>query len=312
MGKLRNGSGRAGRDGEGDLSRDGGAQGRVGSWLCPHWVGVLQGPRGVQLVAPWCRERILPHQEQWLCWLRRLSWLKATLTATGLATPMTTNQCPAGQKQQSLHTLGERGQGSSLPPASLAMGIRVWKEHLAMSPAPLQALAWGGESQQCHRVRNAQSGWGHWDHCCQPCSGPAPGTALPLPPSSGGLSPPLPVPAAAGHGDIPQAPSRPAGQRVTVSLGRTRRWNKLKASRERLDSFSSAARSPGPAPLLARAQCDSACASTCPARSAQRAGTAHTDPAAPPGCSRGWHCRALRVLPSPLPQLCCQSGHRTP
>lgn len=104
------------------------------------------------MVAPWCREGILPHQEQWPCWLSQLSWLKATLTATGLATPMATNQCPAGQKQQSLHTLG---QGGSLPPASLAVGIRGWKEHLAMSPALLQALAWGGESQQCHRVRKS-------------------------------------------------------------------------------------------------------------------------------------------------------------
>lgn len=115
----------------------------------------LAGSSEVQLVAPLCREGILPHQAQWPCWLSQLSWLKATLTATGLATPMATNQCPAGQKQQSLHTLGERGQGGSLPPASLAVGIRGWKEHLAMSPAPLQALAWGGESQQCHRVRKS-------------------------------------------------------------------------------------------------------------------------------------------------------------
>lgn len=61
--------------------------------------------------------------------------------------------------------------------------------------------------------------------------------------------------------------------------------------------------------LLARAQHCSACASTCPARSAQRAGTAQMDPVASPGCSQGWHCQAGCALPSLLPQLCCQSGH---
>lgn len=61
--------------------------------------------------------------------------------------------------------------------------------------------------------------------------------------------------------------------------------------------------------LLARAPRCSACASTCPARSAQRAGTAQRDPAASPGCPQGWHCQAGCALPSPLPQLCCQSGH---
>lgn len=140
-------------------------QGGTGCWLCPRWAGGLAGPQGdgwvsegVRLVAPWCREGILPQQGLWPCWLSWPCWLQAALMATGLATPCGHKPAPSWPKTIAPSHLGREEPGSSLPAPSLVLGIRGRKAQPAMSPALLQAPAQGGESQQC---------W-HASHCPHP------------------------------------------------------------------------------------------------------------------------------------------------
>lgn len=151
------GGGREGRDGVGDLSRDGGAQGRLqgraGSWLClielgvcrvpGRWMGLRVGPVGGPIV-----QRMDPAPPRVVAQLVGLAVLAEGHPGSHRPGNTHSHKTMSSWPKTTVPShLGREDTGASLPPPSLAVGTQVCKEHLAMPPAPLQA-----RSQQWHRV----------------------------------------------------------------------------------------------------------------------------------------------------------------